>query len=189
MEDISIAEMTTQHDDAMQEYPERYMADRAWDLAFILEKLRDTECSLLRETRFFDSSTLLHVAASSGHDQIVEAILSKQQCQELLMAKNSSGDLPLHIAVNAGHLRVVQQLVNFNVAVACKLLKEKNKEGITPLHLALTKKDKHREDNYTNVAKFLTDTGRKDGELLEIMKEFGKSLSRYNARLVVLFKK
>ena len=166
------------------------IADKAWDLAFILEKLRDTECSLLRETRFFDSSTLLHVAASFGHDQIVEAILSKQQRQELLMAKNSCGDLPLHVAVNAGHLPVVQQLVNFNVDLACKLLKEKNKEGITPLHLALSKKDTHWEDNYTYVAEFLIDTctGRKDGELMEIMKEFGKSLSRYKARLVVLFK-
>ena len=191
MEDISIAEMKTQHDDAMQEYPERYKADKAWDLAFILEELRDTECSLLRETRFFDSSTLLHVAASFGHDQIVEAILSKQQCQELLMAKNSSGDLPLHVAVNAGHLPVVQQLVNFNVDVACQLLKEKNKEGITPLHLALIKRDTPWEDNegnYTDVAKFLIGTGRKDAELMEIIKEFGKSLSRCKARLVVLFK-
>ena len=59
MEDSSIAEMKTQHDDAMPEAPERYKADKDWDFAFILEKLRDTECSLLLE-RFFDSNTLLH---------------------------------------------------------------------------------------------------------------------------------
>ena len=169
MEDSSIAEMKTQHVDAMPEAPERYKAGKDWDFAFILEKLRDTECSLLLE-RFFDSNTLLHVAASLGHDQIVKAILSKQQCQELLTAKNSSGDLPLHVAVNAGHLPIVQQMVNSNVDAACKLLKEKNKEGITPLHLALIRKDTSGEDKYTDVAKFLIDTGSKDGELIEFVK-------------------
>ena len=167
------------------------IADKAWDLAFILEKLRVTEYSLLRETRFFNSDTLLHVAASFGHDQIVEAILSKQHCQELLTAKNSSGDLPLHVAVNAGHLPIVQLLVNSNVDVACKLLKEENKEGITPLHLALIKRNTPWEDNegnYADVAEFLIETCGKDGEIMEIVKEFGKSLSRYKARLVVLFK-
>ena len=185
MEDSSIAEMKTQHVDAMPEAPERYKAGKDWDFAFILEKLRDTECSLLLE-RFFDSNTLLHVAASLGHDQIVKAILSKQQCQELLTAKNSSGDLPLHVAVNAGHLPIVQQMVNSNVDAACKLLKEKNKEGITPLHLALIRKDTSGEDKYTDVAKFLIDTGSKDGELIEFVK--GQSLPRYKARLIQLFK-
>ena len=112
------------------------IADKAWDLAFILEKLRDTECSLLRETRFFDSSTLLHVAASFGHDQIVEAILSKQQCQELLMAKNSSGDLPLHVAVNAGHLPIVQQLLKSSEQCQ-ELLTAENSSGDLPLHVAV----------------------------------------------------
>ena len=128
----------------------------------------------------------IHVAASLGHDQIVKVILSKQQCQELLTAKNSSGDLPLHVAANAGHLPIVQQLVNSNVNVACKLLKEKNKEGITPLHLALIKNDTSGEDKYTDVAKFLIDTGSKDGELIEFVK--GQSLPKYKARLIQLFK-
>ena len=135
MVDSSIAEMKTQHDDAMQEDPERYKADKDWDFAFVLEKLRDTKCSLLLE-RFFDSNTLLHVAASVGHDQIVEAILSKQQCQELLTAKNSSGDLPLHVAVNAEHLPIVQQLLDSSYPCE-ELLTAKNSSGNLPLHIAV----------------------------------------------------
>ncbi|XP_050282758.1 protein ACCELERATED CELL DEATH 6-like isoform X2 [Quercus robur] len=115
--------MKTQHNDV-------------WGLPLILEKLRDAECSLLRETRFFDSNTLLHVAASLGHDQIVGAILSKQQCQELLTAKNSSGDLPLHVAVNAGHLPVVQQLLKSSDQCE-ELLTAKNSSGDLPLHVAV----------------------------------------------------
>ena len=110
-EDGSIAEMKTQHDDAMQEDPESYKADKYWDIDFILQQLRHTECSLLLQ-RTYDSNTLLHVAASLGHNKIVEAILSIQQCQELLTAKNSSGDLPLHVAANAGHLPIVVKLLN-----------------------------------------------------------------------------
>ena len=96
----------------MQEDPERYKAVKDWHYDFILTRLRDTECSLLLE-RFFDSNTLLHVAAGLGHDQIVEAILSKQQCQQqLLTATNSSGDLPLHVDANAKHLYIVHHLLN-----------------------------------------------------------------------------
>nr|POE84354.1 ankyrin-2 [Quercus suber] len=114
----------------MEENPERYK-----DFAFILEKLRDTECSLLLE-RFFDSNTLLHVAASLGHDQIVEAILSIQQCQELLTAKNSSGDLPLHVAVNAQHLPIVQLLLQSSDQRQ-EFLTAKNSSGDLPLHVAV----------------------------------------------------
>ncbi|KAK7839384.1 protein accelerated cell death 6, partial [Quercus suber] len=114
----------------MEENPERYK-----DFAFILEKLRDTECSLLLE-RFFDSNTLLHVAASLGHDQIVEAILSIQQCQELLTAKNSSGDLPLHVAVNAQHLPIVQLLLQSSDQRQ-EILTAKNSSGDLPLHVAV----------------------------------------------------
>ncbi|XP_030923424.1 protein ACCELERATED CELL DEATH 6-like [Quercus lobata] len=106
-----------------------------WDYDSILTKLRDTECSLLLE-RFFDSNTLLHVAASLGHDQTVEAILSKQQCQQqLLTATNSNGDLPLHVAANAGHLSIVQQLVE--PSHQCQeLLMAKNSNGDHPVHVA-----------------------------------------------------
>ena len=121
----------SQHDDAMQEDPESYKAVEVWDIDFILEKLRHTECSLLLE-RTFDSNTLLHVAAILGHDQIVEAILSIQQCQELLTAKNSSGDLPLHVASNAGHLSIVQHLVKFSYRCQ-ELLTPKNSGDNIPL--------------------------------------------------------
>ncbi|XP_075665020.1 protein ACCELERATED CELL DEATH 6-like [Castanea sativa] len=127
--DGSIAEMNTQHDNAMQEDPK-------WHYDSIITKLRDAECSLLLE-RFFDSNTLLHVAASLGHDQIVEAILSKQQCQqELLSATNSTGDLPLHVAANAGHLPIVVQFLGRPCRKHQELLKAQNSNGDLPLHLA-----------------------------------------------------
>ena len=134
-EDGSIAEMKTQHDDAMQEDPESYKAVKDWDIDFILQKLRETNCSQLLE-KFFDSNTLLHVAARLGNDQIVEAILSIQQCQELLMAKNSSGSLPLHVAANAGHLSIVQHLVNPSRPYSQELLMAQNSNGDLPLHVA-----------------------------------------------------
>ena len=167
-EDGYIAEMKTQHEDETQE---------DWDFAFNLKKLRHTKCSLLLE-RFHDSNTLLHVAASLGHDEIVKAILSVEQCPDLLMVKNSSGDIPLHVAANAGHLSIVQCLVNsshnyqelitprdssieycFPDPYASKLLRVKNNENNTPLHLALIKKyeevDLNLKTKYCEVAKFL----------------------------------
>ncbi|KAL0009696.1 hypothetical protein SO802_004804 [Lithocarpus litseifolius] len=130
-EDGSIAEMKTQHNDAMQDDPESYKADKD-PIDFILQKLRHTKCSLLLE-RTFDSNTLLHVAASLGHDQIVEAILSIQQCQELLTAKNSSGDLPLHVAANAGHLPIVVKLLNRPL----QHFKAQNSDAATAEHSAM----------------------------------------------------
>ncbi|KAF3946607.1 hypothetical protein CMV_027146 [Castanea mollissima] len=121
--DGSIAEMNTEHDNAMQDYDS-------------ITELRNTEFSLLLE-RFFDSNTLLHVAASLGHDQIVEAILSKQQCQqELLSATNSTGDLPLHVAANAGHMRIVVQFLGRPCRKHQELLKVPNSNGDLPLHVA-----------------------------------------------------
>ena len=106
-----------------------------WNIDFILQKLRETNCSQLSE-KFFDSNTLLHVAVRLGNDQIVEAILSIQQCQELLMAKNSSENLPLHLAAKAKHLSIVQYLVSSSPR-RHELLMAQNSNGDLPLHVAV----------------------------------------------------
>ena len=138
--------MNSQQDDA-----------KDWNIDFILQKLRETNCSQLSE-KFFDSNTLLHVAVRLGNDQIVEAILSIQQCQELLMAKNSSENLPLHLAAKAGHLSIVQHLVSSSPQ-RHELLMAQNSNGDLPLHLAA--KAKH-----LSIVQYLVSSSPQRHELL-----------------------
>ncbi|KAK4592416.1 hypothetical protein RGQ29_016812 [Quercus rubra] len=161
MEDSSIAEMKTQHDDAMPEAPERYKADKDWDFAFILEKLRDTESQDTEHPALSEKTpelnTILHLAAASSDDyQFVQEILKIQLCQNFVTEKNSNGDLPLHVTASAGNMQILELLA------ASVPLTEKNMEGNTPLHLALIKKFQVGPNlvlkaKYNKVAKFLVE--------------------------------
>lgn len=144
--------------------PELFKALRGGNIAFI-EKARDMESSHL-----FDTSpklnTILHVAASSGHEKVVKVILETKGCQQLVMRKNSAGDLALHVAASAGHLPIVKLLLSASYQhleeSQCRFepLKEQNKRGNTPLHLALI--NKYQEvtfkTKYNEVARFLVET-------------------------------
>ena len=144
--------------------PELFKALKGGNIAFI-EKARDMESSQL-----FDTSpklnTILHVAASSGHEKVVKVILETKGCQQLVMRKNSAGDLALHVAASAGHLPIVKLLLSASYQhleeskCSFEPLKEQNKRGNTPLHLALI--NKYQEvtfkTKYNEVARFLVET-------------------------------
>ncbi|KAL4625957.1 hypothetical protein ACB092_05G061400 [Castanea dentata] len=144
--------------------PELFKALKGGNIAFI-EKARDMESSHL-----FDTSpklnTILHVAASSGHEKVVKVILETKGCQQLVMRKNSAGDLALHVAASAGHLPIVKLLLSASYQhleesqCSFEPLKEQNKRGNTPLHLALI--NKYQEvtfkTKYNEVARFLVET-------------------------------
>ena len=144
--------------------PELFKALKGGNIAFI-EKARDMESCHL-----FDTSpklnTILHVAASSGHEKVVKMILETKGCQQLVMRMNSAGDLALHVAASAGHLPIVKLLLSASYQhleeskCSFEPLKEQNKRGNTPLHLALI--NKYQEvtfkTKYNEVTRFLVET-------------------------------
>ncbi|GMY16366.1 protein ACCELERATED CELL DEATH 6-like [Fagus crenata] len=139
-------------------HPEWYMAAKRGDTDFIKKKAEeDMERPSLAFQESPKSNTILHIAASSGHDQLVEAILESHY--EFALRKNYAGDLALHVATSAGHLPIVKKLAS------AELLQVKNNEGNTPLHLALINKYKEVVDRnlvlknkYRETADFLVET-------------------------------
>jgi ankyrin repeat protein len=146
--------------------PELYKAVKGGKIAYIQESAGDVERSrldLLETTPKLN--TILHVAASSGHDQLVQKILDIERCRKLVKATNSTGDLALHVAANAGHLSIVKLLVSQLKLEDSTVgqLGEKSKEGNTPLHLALINKYQKvaLKTKYHELASFLVDTDPK----------------------------
>ena len=134
--------------------PDLYMAAKRGDIDFIKQlKAEDMERPItFQETP--KSNTILHIAASSGHYQLVEAIC--QSHYELELRINSAGDLPLHVATSGGHLDLVKKMAG------TELPKVKNNEGNTPLHLALINKYKVDfnlvlKSRYSEMADFLVE--------------------------------
>ena len=123
--------------------PELYKAIKDGKIEYIQESTGDVERSILLETSP-KLNTILHVATSSGHDQLVQKILDIEWCRKLVTATNSTGDLALHVAANAGHLSIVKLLVSTEQLEwedsTVGQLREENKDGNTPLHLALINK-------------------------------------------------
>ncbi|KAK9200793.1 hypothetical protein WN944_015992 [Citrus x changshan-huyou] len=88
-----------------------------------------------------DGSSLLHVAAKSGHGEITAKIA--QYYPFLINKTNNQGDTPLHCAARAGKLNTVTALVDFAKHIpstsqaAVDLLRMENAMGNTALHEAL----------------------------------------------------
>ncbi|KAK0601658.1 hypothetical protein LWI29_026161 [Acer saccharum] len=88
-------------------------------------------------------NSLLHVAASRGHINIIE--LMKPRFPDLILMKNSKGDTALHVAVRAGDLKTVTKLIECPEEIPSSsstnyyesLLKMKNNGGNTALHEAV----------------------------------------------------
>ncbi|KAL5864900.1 hypothetical protein ACOSQ3_002414 [Xanthoceras sorbifolium] len=107
-------------------------------------------------------NSLLHVAASRGHVEIVE--LMARSFPHLIFKKNYKGDTALHVAVKAGKLYTVKVLVECAKKPSIpstddeSLLKMKNNEGNTALHealLVLAESNKKSVDTLVAVARYL----------------------------------
>ncbi|GAY53327.1 hypothetical protein CUMW_148430, partial [Citrus unshiu] len=88
-----------------------------------------------------DGSSLLHVAAKSGHGEITAKIA--QYYPFLINKTNNQGDTPLHCAARAGKLNTATALVDFAKHIPSTsqapvdLLRMENAMGNTALHEAL----------------------------------------------------
>ena len=84
---------------------------------------------------------ILHVAAKSGHAQIMEMVLGALYPHSPLYATNFKGNTALHIAASLGHLRISELLITRAIdqeaEVTRLLLKAQNVEQNTALHLAV----------------------------------------------------
>ncbi|XP_056849939.1 protein ACCELERATED CELL DEATH 6-like isoform X2 [Raphanus sativus] len=129
---------------------EMFSAMRAGNIEF-LEKMKryETPMACFKNK---EGDSILHLAASYGHLELVKGIVS--ECPSLLLEPNWEDRIPLHVAARAGHLAVVETLVLSVTCLSAKLSSEeererlnlyvlKDKDGDTPLHLAL--KDLHEK--------------------------------------------
>ncbi|KAL3714932.1 hypothetical protein ACJRO7_006783 [Eucalyptus globulus] len=77
-------------------------------------------------------NSLLHVAASSGKDEVIELILD--HFPNTVTRKNSSEDTPLHVAIRDTRLNATRMLIP--QGKDSEIIYWKNKDGESPLYLA-----------------------------------------------------
>ncbi|KAI6676882.1 hypothetical protein NL676_037678 [Syzygium grande] len=81
-----------------------------------------------------DGRSLLHVAASSGHAEIVDVLSGADQSASVINSKDEEGWAPLHSAASIGNVQIVEILLRKGADV-----KLKNDGGRTALHYAASK--------------------------------------------------
>ncbi|XP_043714896.1 protein ACCELERATED CELL DEATH 6-like [Telopea speciosissima] len=117
-------------------------------------------------------NTVAHMAASLGHNSILELLL--QRCPTLLFKPNSKGNTPLHVAETAGRLSIVKFLLDCNSKDIERgdeannqeqYLRMQNTIGNTVLHEAM-------ENNHEDVARTLVTA---DPVLSHLVNKEGKS--------------
>ncbi|KAK3404666.1 hypothetical protein EUGRSUZ_K00973 [Eucalyptus grandis] len=118
-----------------------YEATKNGDAEKFIDALEEvSESSKLALPLIFDQVTpsgnsLLHVAASSGKEDIMKLILSHfQDLVDIVPRKNFSGDTPLHVAVHNGRLKATEMLISQRRGL--DIMYWKNKDGKSPLYLA-----------------------------------------------------
>ncbi|XP_030974201.1 protein ACCELERATED CELL DEATH 6-like [Quercus lobata] len=136
--------------------PDLYMAAKRGDTDFIKNlKAEDLEGPVLSQ-KTPQLNTVLHIAASLGHSQLVEAMLENDNGHWL--ERNSADEFAVHVAASCGHLSTLKKLA----PVYNGFLTIQNNEGNTPLHLALIKKyrevDLVLKTKYSEIADFLVET-------------------------------
>lgn len=63
-------------------------------------------------------NTLLHIAAGSGHAEVVQFLLAQKGSNKALQMKNHIGDTPLHRAAFRGHVAVCKVLIGTEMCSA-----------------------------------------------------------------------
>ncbi|KAI6672962.1 hypothetical protein NL676_000868 [Syzygium grande] len=101
-----------------------------------LEKVseaRELALSLIFDQVTPSGNSLLHVAASSGNDDVVELILT--HFPYLVTRKNCLNDTPLHVAVQDGRVNATRKLIS--QGGDSDIVYWKNKDIKSPLYLAV----------------------------------------------------
>ncbi|XP_023915811.2 protein ACCELERATED CELL DEATH 6 [Quercus suber] len=137
--------------------PDLYMAAKRGDTDFIKNlKAEDMEGRVLSQ-KTPQLNTVLHIAASLGHSQLVEAMLENDS--DFWEEKNCAGESAFHVAASCGHLSTLKKLASVS---GSEYLDIQNNEGNTPLHLALINKYKEVDlvlkTKYSEIADFLVET-------------------------------
>ncbi|XP_039161006.1 protein ACCELERATED CELL DEATH 6 [Eucalyptus grandis] len=96
-------------------------------------ELRKLALSLIFDQVIPSGDSLLHVAASSGNDDVVELILL--HFPNTVTQRNSREDTPLHVAIRDGRFNATEKLIRSSTN--SKILYWKNKDGKSPLYLAV----------------------------------------------------
>ncbi|XP_024009641.1 protein ACCELERATED CELL DEATH 6 isoform X2 [Eutrema salsugineum] len=127
--------------------PKILCAVRAGDKESLLKRMKD-DAKILQRLVDNHENSLLHIAAASGHANIVDYIVSESP--NLLEKGNLISETALHVAARAGNLDIVEFLVRYitEFLMCDMLISAKSKNGDTALHVAL--KEKH-----ANVAFYL----------------------------------
>lgn len=135
-----------------------YMASKRGGANFIKQvEEGDIEQNPVFSQKTPQLNTVLHIVASLGHCQVVEAMLRKNR--DFWKEKNSAGELAVHVAASCGHVSTLKKLASVSD------LMSRNKEGNTALHLALINKfrevDLVLKTKYSEIAGFLVETNPK----------------------------
>ncbi|XP_030459616.2 protein ACCELERATED CELL DEATH 6-like [Syzygium oleosum] len=108
-------------------------ADKFIDALEVVSESRKLALSLIFDQVNPSGNSLLHVAASSGRDNVMELILI--HFPYLVTRKNSSDDTPLHVAVQDGRLHATRKLISRRRD--SDIIYWKNKDSKSPLYLAV----------------------------------------------------
>ncbi|KAF8044268.1 hypothetical protein BT93_A2303 [Corymbia citriodora subsp. variegata] len=107
-------------------------------------QLRDDDLNKIMDLSPSGNS-LLHVAAGSGNDDVMELILI--QFPNTVIQKNSSEDTALHVAVRDQGFNTIEKLIRWGIE--SEIIYWKNKDNKSPLYLAIEKceflKQRHRK--------------------------------------------
>ncbi|CAE6138355.1 unnamed protein product [Arabidopsis arenosa] len=105
--------------------PEIFCAMRAGNRDF-LEKMRSYGTPPMACLKTEKGDSILHLAASLGHLELVESIISECPC--LLLEPNWKDQIPIHAAVRAGRLAVVKTIVASITYFSARILSEEERE-------------------------------------------------------------
>jgi 26S proteasome non-ATPase regulatory subunit 10 len=101
----------------------------------VFEDLSPEQLTKARTLRNEDDRSLLHVAASSGHTQVVKRLVEGiSDTSGLVNVSDEEGWTPLHSAVSSGREAMVELLLDLGADVAAA-----NKGGRVALHYAASK--------------------------------------------------
>jgi 26S proteasome non-ATPase regulatory subunit 10 len=121
-------------DTAKQMRDEELFKAAEWGDSSLFMSLSEEQLSKSLNFRNEDGRSLLHVAASFGHSQIVKLLSSSDEAKTVINSKDDEGWAPLHSAASIGNAELVEVLLTRGADVNAK-----NNGGRTALHYAASK--------------------------------------------------